>query len=69
MCPLYIAWQIGPGGRKSIQPVAERSAAGGYDQLHHLSCPRFWDTTPLETELFGHADRFAESDLALRLII
>jgi hypothetical protein len=28
MCPLYIAGLIGPGERKSVQPMAERLAAG-----------------------------------------
>ena len=28
MCPLYVAWLIGPGDRKSVGPVAERVAAG-----------------------------------------
>jgi SRSO17 transposase len=27
---------IGPGERKSIQPMPERFAAGDYDQLHHF---------------------------------
>jgi SRSO17 transposase len=31
MCPLYIAGLIGPGERKSVQPMAERFAAGDYD--------------------------------------
>ncbi|NEV03338.1 transposase, partial [Bradyrhizobium uaiense] len=35
MCPLYVAGLIGPGDRKSIQPMAERLASGSYDQLHH----------------------------------
>jgi hypothetical protein len=33
MCPLYVAGLIGPGDRKSIQPMAERLAPGDYDQL------------------------------------
>src|SRR5436190_22571516 len=36
MCPLYVAGLIGPGDRKSIQPMAERVARGEYDQLHHF---------------------------------
>src|SRR6266571_5999556 len=36
MCPLYVAGLIGPGERKSIQPMAERLVPGDYDQLHHL---------------------------------
>jgi SRSO17 transposase len=33
MCPLYVSGLIGPGDRKSIQPMAERLALGEYDQL------------------------------------
>src|SRR5947207_12367963 len=36
MCPLYVSGLIGPGDRKSIQPMAERLALGEYDQLHHF---------------------------------
>jgi hypothetical protein len=35
MCPLYVSGLIGPGDRKSSQPMAERLAVGDYDQLHH----------------------------------
>lgn len=33
MCPAYIAGLIGPGDRKSIQPMAMRSDAVPYDRL------------------------------------
>jgi len=36
MCPAYIAGLIGPGDRKSIQPMATRSDAITYDRLHHF---------------------------------
>src|SRR2546422_6046782 len=36
MCPLYVAGLIGPGDRKSVQPMAERLAPCDYDQLHHF---------------------------------
>src|SRR6476469_2541534 len=36
MCPLYVVGLIGPGDRKSVQPMAERLAPGDYDQLHHF---------------------------------
>src|SRR6266571_5331720 len=36
MCPLYVAGLIGPGDRKSVQPMAKRLAPGDYDQLHHF---------------------------------
>jgi SRSO17 transposase len=40
MCPLYVSGLIGPGDRKSIQPMAERLALGAYDQLHTLCVGR-----------------------------
>ena len=36
MCPLYVAGLIGPGDRKSIEPMAGRFAPGHYDRLHHF---------------------------------
>ena len=57
MCPLYVAGLIGPGDRKSVQPMAERFAPGGYDQLHHFIAAGVWDAAPLETELLVQADK------------
>jgi SRSO17 transposase len=57
MCPLYVAGLIGPGDRKSVQPMAERLAMSNYDQLHHFIADGVWDATPLETELLNQADR------------
>ena len=48
MCPLYVAGLIGPGDRKSVQPMAARLAPGGYDQLHHFIADGVWDAAPLE---------------------
>src|SRR5256712_10166972 len=56
MCPLYVAGLIGPGDRKSVQPMAERLAPGDYDQLHHFIAAGVWDATPLENELLIQAD-------------
>jgi SRSO17 transposase len=53
MCPLYVAGLIGPGDRKSVQPMAERLAPGDYDQLHHFVAAGVWDAAPLETELLS----------------
>jgi SRSO17 transposase len=36
MCPAYVAGLIGPGDRKSVQPMAARAADINYDQLHHF---------------------------------
>jgi hypothetical protein len=57
MCPLYVAGLIGPGDRKSVQPMAERLAPSDYDQLHHFVAAGIWDAAPLETELLIQADR------------
>ena len=38
MCPFYVAGLIGPGDRKSVQPMAARASEVGYDQLHHFVC-------------------------------
>ena len=51
MCPLYVAGLIGPGERKSIEPLAARMAPGAYDRLHHFVCDGVWDASPLEEEL------------------
>jgi SRSO17 transposase len=45
MCPQYIAGLIGPGDRKSVQPMAARGGEAGYDQLH-LSSQREYGTAP-----------------------
>src|SRR4029078_10673486 len=55
MCPLYISGLIGPGDRKSVQPMAARLAPGEYDQLHHFIADGVWDAAPLEAELLVQA--------------
>src|ERR1700747_1086890 len=62
VCPCYIAGLTGPGERKSVQPMAERFAAGEYDQLHHFIPDGVWDAAPLETELLNEADRLLRGD-------
>jgi hypothetical protein len=57
MCPLYVSGLIGPGDRKSIQPMAKRLALGEYDRLHRFIAAGVWDATPVETELLVQADR------------
>ncbi len=57
MCPLYVAGLIGPGDRKSVQPMAARSGEAGYDQLHHFVSAGVWDSAPLEAALLKEADR------------
>jgi SRSO17 transposase len=57
MCPLYITGLIGPGERKSVQPMTDRLAVVGYDQLHHFVAAGVWDAALLEAELLVQADR------------
>jgi SRSO17 transposase len=57
MCPLYVAGLIGPGERKSVQPMAERLGLPSHDALHHFIAAGVWDAGPLETGLAQEADR------------
>src|SRR6195256_6478570 len=68
MCPLYVSGLIGPGDRKSIQPMAERLALGEYDQLHHFIAAGVWDAAPVETELLVQADRLVGGSAAVLVI-
>jgi SRSO17 transposase len=56
MCPAYVAGLIGPGDRKSVQPMAARDGAVSYDQLHHFVASGVWDAAPLEVSLLAEAD-------------
>jgi SRSO17 transposase len=56
MCPFYVAGLIGPGERKSIQPMAERLGLSTHDRLHHFISSAAWDAAPLEAELLVKAD-------------
>jgi SRSO17 transposase len=68
MCPLYVEGLIGPGERKSIEPIATRLAPGDYDQLHHFICEGLWDPAPLEAELLAKADRLVGGPEAVLVI-
>jgi SRSO17 transposase len=68
MCPLYVTGLIGPGDRKSVQPMAERLAPGDYDQLHHFVAAGLWDAAPLEKELLVQADKLVGGSDAVLVI-
>src|SRR5437764_10576471 len=68
MCPLYVSGVIGPGDRKSVQPMAKRLALGTCDQLHHFIAAGVWDATPVETELLVQADRLVGGSDAVLVI-
>jgi SRSO17 transposase len=54
--PLYVRGLLGPGERKSVEPLAARVAPADYAQLHHFVCTSCWDAAPLERLLAERAD-------------
>ena len=68
MCPLYVAGLIGPGERKSLQPMAARLAPADYDQLHHFVAVGPWDEAPLEDELLVQANQLVGGPDAILVI-
>ena len=59
---------IGPGDRKSVQPLAARSGSVNYDQLHHFIGSGIWDTAPIERTLLLEADKLVGGDEAWLII-
>jgi SRSO17 transposase len=68
MCPAYIAGLIGPGDRKSVQPMAARDNGVSYDQLHHFIGSGVWDAAPLEAALLAAADKLVGGEDAWLII-
>lgn len=68
MCPAYIAGLIGPGDRKSVQPMAARDDEVSYDRLHHFVGSGVWDEAPLEAALLAEGDRQVGGDNAWLII-
>jgi SRSO17 transposase len=68
ICPAYVAGLIGISERKSVQPMALRDGAVGYDQLHHFVSAGVWDAAPLELELARQADALLGGDEAILII-
>ena len=55
--PLYLRGLLGPGERKSLQPMSARLGLSGHDQLQHFIASPAWDDSPLWAELAREADR------------
>jgi SRSO17 transposase len=68
MCPLYVAGLIGPGDRKSVQPMAARAGEVCYDQLHHFVAAGVWDSSPLEAALLKEADSLVGDEAGFLVI-
>jgi SRSO17 transposase len=55
--PLYLRGLLGPGERKSLQPMAARLGLGGHDQLQHFIASPAWDDRPLWSVLAREANK------------
>ena len=52
---MYVRGPLGPGDRKSVEPLAARVAPNAYEQVHHFVCASCWDPEPLEHVLAAKA--------------
>ena len=68
MAPLYVRGLLGAGGRKSIQPMAERLGLPGHDQLHHFISSPAWDDAPLWEVLAEQVDRQVGGENAVLVV-
>ncbi len=66
--PLHLRGLMGPGERKSLQPMAARLGLPGHDQLHHFIASPAWDDGPLWTVLAQKADRLVGGPEAVLVI-
>jgi SRSO17 transposase len=66
--PVYLRGLLGPGERKSVEPMAARVAPGDVQQLHHFIAASPWATAPLAGELVRQADRLVGGDGAVLVI-
>src|SRR3712207_4389662 len=66
--PVYVRGLLGPGERKSVQPMAARVAPADCDQLHHFISSPAWQTAPLAAVLAREADRLVGGPDAVLII-
>jgi SRSO17 transposase len=66
--PLYLQGLLGPGDRKSVQPMAARIAPADHEQLHHFIATSAWDPAPLETALAHEAERLVGGREAVLIV-
>ena len=66
--PVYVRGLLGPGERKSVQPMAARVAPADGDQLHHFISSPAWQTAPLAAVLAREADRLVGGPDAVLII-
>jgi SRSO17 transposase len=66
--PKYLEGLLGPGDRKSVEPMAERVCPGDVQQLHHFVSTSPWATAPLEGVLARTADSLVGGKEAVLII-
>ncbi|GAC1543376.1 MAG: hypothetical protein NVS2B4_21850 [Ramlibacter sp.] len=66
--PLYLQGLLGPGARKSVEPMAQRVCPGQTEQLHHFVCTSPWACEPLEQVLRKTADSLVGGDDAVLIV-
>src|ERR671917_2429993 len=66
--PVYVRGLLGPGERKSVQPMAARVAPADGDQLHHFISSPAWQTAPLAAVLAREADRLVGGPDAVLIV-
>ena len=66
--PLYLRGLLGPGERKSIEPIAERVAPGKSQSLHHFITVSPWDLKAFEATLVQKAQALVGGRRAVLII-
>jgi SRSO17 transposase len=66
--PVYLRGLLGPGERKSVEPMASRVAPGEVQQLHHFVSTSAWDPVPLEAVLVKKAQALVGGPRAVLII-
>lgn len=66
--PIYVEGLLGPGDRKSVEPMAERVCPGDVQQLHNFVSTSPWATEPLESVLATTANALVGGKDAVLII-
>lgn len=66
--PVYARGLLGPGERKSVEPLAAHVAPDDVEQLHHFVCTSGWDPAPLERVLARKAQRLVGGPRAVLIV-
>jgi SRSO17 transposase len=66
--PVYVRGLLGPGDRKSVEPLTARVAPDEYAQVHHFVCASCWRPEPLERVLAEKAQAMVGGPDAVLII-